>query len=518
MVASPHYLATEAGVRVLRIGGSAIDAAIATNAVLAVVTPYACGLGGDLFALIYSSNEDMVHGLNGSGRAPAEADARRMQELAGNQHMPARGPLTVTVPGCVEAWGELHRRYGRLAWGDLFSDAVTHAEHGFPVSAEFSRAIKDSASILDRETPAYQTFLPGDVPPEEGQMLAQPRLAETLTEIAKHGSGAFYRGSVGSEVVRALRSVGGLMSLDDLGQHRGDWVEPLSVQYREATVYELPPNSQGIVALLMLAMLQHLPSQPLKQSDAPYVHLLAEVMRLAYADRDAYLTDPEHMSISPGDLLSAKYAEQRASCVSDSASAISKPGTVGDTVYLCVGDGDGNLVSINQSNFQGVGSGVMAGETGVLLHNRGAWFSLDPAHPNVIAPGKRTMHTLMPGLAFKEGRPWLVFGTMGGTAQAEIHVELLTRIIDQGMSVDSAIDAPRFDALVGTNKDGRPLIRLESRFPQSVIDGLEQRGHGVEMLPPYASAMGHAQAIEVLANGVYVGAADPRTHGLALGY
>lgn len=513
MVASPHYLATGAGLHVLRRGGSAIDAAIAANAVLAVVMPYVCGLGGDLFALVYTAADQSLIGLNGSGRAPAAATQEKVRVLAGAGRMPERGPLTITVPGCVDAWARLHARFGRLPFPELLADAICYAEKGFPVTSDFAGAIARAAPFLHPQTPAGETFLPGGVPPQEGQMLRQPRLAHTLRAVASHGSDPFYRGEIGQELVRAVQAVGGLLALPDLAQHQALWVEPLSLRYRDVVVYELPPNSQGVVALIILNILRHFPPEDLAGGGAPYVHLLAEAARLAYAEREAHLTDREHMAIEPASLLDEERGRRQSAGVGDRVTAAPAAGTPGDTIYLCTADGEGNLVSLIESNYLGIGSGVMGGETGIMLQNRGSWFSLDAHHPNVIAPRKRTMHTLMPAMAYRNGRPWLVFGTMGGSTQPQIHVQLLTRMLDQGMPLDAALAAPRFDAVVG-DEDGQPLVRLEPGFPAAVMAELRRRGHAVQE----GGSMGHAHAIEILPEGVYRGAADPRTHSLALGY
>lgn len=517
MVASPQYLATEAGLNILRRGGNAADAAIATNAVLAVVLPYLCGIGGDLFAIVYTAASGELAGLNGSGRAPAGADREQVRQLAGSDEMPARGPLPITVPGCVEAWGALHARYGRLPFSELLADAITYASDGFPVPRAFARTMEVIEPVLHPDTPARETFLPGGRPPQEGDVFVQPRLARTLRTIAEEGPAAYYRGPIANEIARAVRSVGGLLSSEDLAEHRSDWVEPLSVRYRDVTVYELPPNSQGIVALMMLGMLDQLPQEALRDGGERWIHLLAEAARLAYADRDAYITDPDHMTIDPQSLLSERYTHDRAGMIGERASTHTPAGSPGDTIYLCTADGEGNLVSLIESNYMGIGSGVMAGETGVMLQNRGAWFSLNPNHANVIAPRKRTMHTLMPGMAFKDGKPWLVFGTMGGSTQPQIHVEVLSRLVDQGMQPDEVLNAPRFDAVLG-ERDGKPRLTIEGRVPNDVLDALRDRGHGVEQVEPWTSAMGHAHMIRILDDGVYIGAADPRADSLALGY
>jgi gamma-glutamyltranspeptidase len=518
MVCSPHYLATGAGVGVLRRGGSAIDAAIATNAVLAVVTPYLCGMGGDLFAQVYSAQDRRLYGLNGSGRAPAEATVERITQLAGSSTMPSRGPLPINVPGCVEAWGVLHTRFGRLPLEDVLSDAFQYAEHGFPLNRDFVRAITASAPLFHPDTPARETFLPGGNLPHEGDIFRQPRLAATIRTVATKGPDAYYRGPIAAEIARSVRAIGGVLSEEDLAAHASDWVEPLEVQYRDTTVYELPPNSQGVVALMMLGMLNTLPSERIAAGGADSIHLLAEAARLAYADREAHLTDPAAMAIEAPSLVRDEYLARRAALIGSRVTGAAPVGAPGDTIYLCATDQDGNLVSLIESNYMGIGSGVMAGETGMLLHNRGAWFSLDPEHRNVIAPRKRTMHTLMPGMAFRDGRPWLVFGTMGGSTQPQIHAQVLTRRIDAGLSIDRAIDAPRFDAVIGSDLFGRPVIEMEGRFDADVIAGLWERGHAPAVTEQYTGAMGHAHAIEILPSGAYVGASDPRADGLALGY
>lgn len=516
MVASPHYLATGAGVSVLRRGGSAVDAAIAVNSVLAVVTPYMCGIGGDLFAIVYDAASGSLAGLNGSGRAPGEATVDRMRELAGGDSMPAVGPLTITVPGCVDAWGRLHERFGRLPLTVVLDQAIRYARDGFPVSAEFSREMEANASGFHPDTPARETYLPGGSAPSEGSILRLPRLAATLTAVAEDGPDAYYRGPVAREIVRAVRAVGGLLSEKDLADHSSDWVDLLSVTYRDVTVYEMPPNSQGMAALMILNILSCLPVDVVAEGGERWIHTLAEAARLAYADRDALVTDRGYMQAAPGALLSEEYARQRAGQVGERVSGTVTAGQPGDTAYFCTADADGNLVSMIESNYMGVGSGVMAGEAGFLLQNRGAWFSLDPEHVNAIAPGKRTMHTLMPGMAFRGGRPWLVFGTMGGNMQPQIHVEFLTRLIDQGMSLDDALAAPRFDAAGG---DGDvPILALEGGFPSEVAGALQRRGHTVQSVPAGSPSMGFAHAIEILPDGVYTGASDPRTDSLALGY
>ncbi|HZS94393.1 MAG TPA: gamma-glutamyltransferase [Chloroflexota bacterium] len=515
MVASPHYLATGAGLNVLRRGGSAIDAAIAVNSVLAVVTPTLCGIGGDLFALVYEPGSGEPVGINGSGRAPAEATVERVRELSGGDTMPVRGPLTITVPGCVEAWQRLHDRFGRLPLATVLEDAIFYADHGFPVSESFARAAAIFTPSLHPDTPARETFLPAGRPLCESDVLRQPRLARTLRAIAEGGAEVYYRGWIGQEIARTIRAIGGVMAAEDIASHTSDWVRPLSVEYRGYTIFELPPNSQGIVALLMLTMLGELPPDAMRDVSDEYVHVLAEAARLAYADRDAHVTDPDHMTVDPEQLLSPEHARERVVGIGSHAGRTAVAGTPGDTAYMAACDGDGMLVSLIESNYMGIGSGVMGGESGIMLQNRGAWFSLKPDHINVIAPRKRTMHTLMPAMGFRNGAPAFVFGTMGGSMQPQIHAQLLTRLIDQELPPDEAVAAPRFDAV--PHGAAAPYIGMESRFDEGVVDGLRSRGHDVRLVEPYASSMGHAHVISIN-GGVYTGASDPRTESLALGF
>jgi gamma-glutamyltranspeptidase / glutathione hydrolase len=517
MVASPHYLATASGLNVLRQGGNAVDAAIAVNAVLAVVTPYQCGLGGDLFALVYQSNGGTITGINASGRAPAAANLATMQEMVRSDRMPERGPLTITVPGCLDAWGKLHERFGTLPFHRLLADAIGYAERGFPASANCTKQIRDFTPFLHPQTLAGETFLPGGSVPKEGELILQPRLARTLRRVAEDGPSVFYRGDVAEEIARSVQRVAGLLTVEDLAEHRSDWVAPLCLRYRDVTVYQMPPNSQGVIALLMLNILQYLPEAPLRRGGEEYIHLLAEVARIAYADRERFLTDPDHMTIRLSEHLEPAYGRSHAMAIGERATRGVAQAEPGDTAYMCTADSAGNLVSLIQSNYRGIGSGVMAGETGVMLQNRGSWFSLDPGHPNVIAPRKRTAHTLMPAMASRNDTPWLVFGTMGGSMQPQIQVQLLTRLIDQGMAVDEAVAAPRFDAVVDTTSKEAGL-HIEARFPPRILLGLRRRGHVITKVDPFSPEMGYAHMIQIRDNGVYVGATDPRTESLALGY
>ncbi|HEX8919449.1 MAG TPA: gamma-glutamyltransferase [Chloroflexota bacterium] len=515
MVASPHYLATAAGVAVLRRGGNAVDAAIATNSVLAVVAPEKCGIGGDLFAMVFTRRDGHLQGINGSGKAAHSATLERVQERTGSAHMPIRGPLSVTVPGCVDAWFQLHGRYGRLEMTDILQDAISYAANGFAATNQLARALTLSESFLHPSMPARATFWTDGAAPTEGTVIRQPALADSLRKIARGGAAEFYKGSIAREIAASLQAIGGLLDEEDLSTHESQWVKPIKAPYRGVDVFELPPNSQGLAALIALRLLDGIPRRRLAEGGDCAVHVMSEALRLAYADRDAYMTDVDHMRVAPAAFLEREYIEARASCMGERAAPDAVPGIPGDTAYMCAADENGNLVSLIQSNFMGVGSGVMAGSTGIMLQNRGAMFSLDPDHSNAIAPGKRTLHTLMPAMAFKAKQPWLVFGTMGGSAQAQIHVQILSHLLDQDRQIDDAIDLPRFE--ITADAAGKPLLVMESRFSPEVIDALRTRGYAVELAGPYDSRMGHAHAIEVWNQGVFAGAADPRTHGLALG-
>jgi gamma-glutamyltranspeptidase/glutathione hydrolase len=424
---------------VLAGGGNALDAAVATNLVLGVVAPYMCGYGGDLFALIYS---DGLHAYNGSGRAPAAATLNAVRNAAMSDRMPAFGPLSVTVPGAVEAWFTLLDRFGTRSFADLAARAAAYAHEGFPLTAKAAGYIGVSASMYtDDWAQAWRSIYADAV---AGVRFRQPDLARTIDLLRAEGPEPYYRGSVGEAIASALRGHGAFMDIDDLAAHRGDWVEPMSTSYRGVDVYELPPNSQGVAALEALNILEDVDLGP--SGSASREHVLIEAMKLALADRNAYVSDPDHMRLSASELASKEWARRRRADIDpDRASAPSTGrAAVGGTIYLCAADADGMLVSLIQSNYVGFGSGVCVPGWGINLQNRGAYFSLDPAHINAVAPRKRTMHTLMPAMAFRDGRPWLVFGSMGGDGQAQTHVQFLSHVVDDGTNVQDAIDAPRW--------------------------------------------------------------------------
>ena len=517
-VATPNHLATTAGHEVLAAGGNAVDAAVAAGLVLAVVTPYHCGLGGDVLAMVWDGTP---RGLLSVGAAPAGAnpaqvrtaiDAARgrgeaeLLSLPGTGGMPERGALSVTVPGAVAGWLDLLARHGSWSAGRVAERALAFAESGFIVSAYAGRAVSSSRGRLADQPGWEQTF--GAM--REGDRFIQPALSRTLRAIVEDGPDAFYRGRIAESIASILSSHGSAMTVEDLASHHTEWVTPLSGRYRDVEVLELPPPTQGVSVLTALAILDAL--GPLPGDTVLAQHVQVEAVRAAMADRQEHVGDPVTMHRSPTELLEpTRIAAMAAAIDPDRASAwpTARPAP-GGTAYLCAADSDGLLVSLIQSNFMGFGSGVAIAQGGFGLHNRGAHLSLDPSAPNAIGPGRRPMHTLIPALVLREGSPRYVMGTMGGDAQAQIHVQLLGRLVDAGVDVESAVGAPRFVVDVG---DGS--VALEEQAESGVREGLEARGHTVTQLAN-AGYAGHAHLIEVLPDG-YAVASDPRCDGAAAG-
>lgn len=539
MVACAHYLATQAGVQILTQGGNAIDAAIAANAVMTVVYPTTCSAGGDIFLLIWDAKTRQIYALNGSGRAPQGMTPEYFAKQ-GMTQIPERGPLPINVPGAVDGWFEALNRFGSLSAEQIFAPAIALAEEGMPVSAKLSNWLERSAPLLSRWESSASTYLPENRPPRTGERLRQPNLARTYRTLASEGRNAFYRGPIGRTIAEYVQRCGGVLSIEDLEKHRSDWVAPLSTTYRGHEIYEFPPNTQGMVALEMLNILEGYDLKELGYQSAEYLHLLLEAKKLAFADRDQFISDPAFVDIPTERLLSKSYAEeQRARINLEQAMPyfVGEPEKDGDTMYLCTADAQGNVVSLIQSLYMGIGSGIVGGDTGVALHNRGAYFSLDPRHVNYLQPGKRTMHTLMPGMVLRDGQPHMAIGTMGGDAQPQIHVQLLTAMLDFGLNPQQAISAPRWHsgrAALDTLTNFLPgqqgvddrldpniaeVVEIEDRFPPHVAGQLAGLGHHIHPLGPWEDAMGHAQAIVLHPEDqIFAGAADPRCDGLAMGY
>ena len=542
MVACAHYLATQAGIQILTQGGNAIDAAIAANAAMTVVYPSTCSAGGDVFMLIWEAKTQQLHALYGSGRAPRGMTPEYFVSQ-GMRQIPERGPLPITVPGAVDGWFEALGRFGRLSPETVFAPAIAFAGEGVPVSPKISNWIQRAArDVLRPWSTSVEVFLPQGQPPRTGDILLQRDLAHTYRTLAREGRDAFYRGPLAQSITEYVQRCGGVLSMEDMQQHHSDWVTPISTNYRGYDVYEFPPNTQGIAALEMLNIIEGYDLKSLGYQTAPYLHILLEAKKLAFADRDSYVSDPDFVNVPVDQLLSKDYAGQQRQRIDPKKATPYFAGGLekeGDTMYLCTADKEGNVVSLIQSLSFGFGSGIIAGDTGVLLHNRGSYFSLDPRHVNYLQPGKRTMHTLTPAMVLRNGVPYMALGSMGGDGQPQIHVQLLSAMIDFGLNPQQAIAAPRWRSMrynvdmagkrqemsgqrgvdEGVRGSTIEMVLLEERFLSGVPLELDLLGHRIIVGQPWEDAMGHAQAIVINPTAhVFEGAADPRCDGLALGW
>jgi len=502
VVATPHHLASEVGREVLASGGNAVDAIVAANLALGVVTPYFCGPGGDLFAIVWDGR---MHGYLGAGRAPSGVTAADLADRHDGR-MPFLGADTVTVPEAVGGWFALLERWGTRSFGDLAAGAIRLAEEGFAVSEHGGASFVEARVWYPRSRSWQEQY----AAVEPGTRFRQPASARLLARIAEDGPDGFYRGPVAEAIANAVQAEGGGLRPDDLAAHAGEWCDPITVEYRGTTVAELPPPTQGVTVLEALRILDGL---DLPADAVACTHVLVEAVKLALADRDAHVSDPDSMAVAPEDLLTDAYVAARRARLDTARASDPPPGRPqrGGTAYLCAADADGLCVSLIQSNFAGFGSGVFVPEWGINLHNRGASFSLDAGHVNCFAPGKRPLHTLIPALALRDGRPWTVFGTMGGDAQAQVHVQLVSRMVDDGDDPAPSIAAPRWRVDPGTW-----WLHLESRYPDAIPAGLQALGHRTAAAPAFDSAMGHAHAIRVGPHGFHAGS-DPRAEGAARG-
>jgi gamma-glutamyltranspeptidase/glutathione hydrolase len=521
VVAAPHYLASLAGIEVLRDGGSAVDAAIAANLVLGVVWPHMCGPGGDLFVQVWHGIDASLVGLNASGRAGQgmSVDAYRARGLT---EMPSRGVLSITVPGAVDGWVALHQRFGRLDLPRVAREAIHYARDGFRLTPYTSTAIGAHADILTKVGSGVQVFLPDGRPPSAGDKLVQPDLARTLEQIARSGASVMYRGELGERIVAFLQAHDGALAAEDFAAQRSEWVEPLSVEYRGVDVFEIPPNCQGVTLLQMLNLLADDDLTAWRQGSAEVVHQLVERKKLVFKDRDAFVADPACSPVPLDRLLDAGRARQLAAGIGPRAAEMADPrdqrAMAGDTVYLCAADRDGMVVSLIQSLYSGFGSGVHVPGTGVTLHNRGFGFTLEAGHPNALEPGKRPLHTLMPGFASRDGKPWLAFGTRGADGQPQTGLQILNNLLDFGLDLQTTIEAPRWAHGAPGGIFPPSALVLESRFDQAVADDLTARGHSVMVADPVDPVMGTVQLIQVdSSRGCYIAATDPRGDGVALG-
>jgi gamma-glutamyltranspeptidase len=515
MVASAHPLASLAGLEVLKGGGSAADAAVATNAVLAVTQPNNCGLGGDLFCLYWEASTRRVHFLNGAGRSGSRAGLEELQRR-GMDRLPVLGPATVSVPGCVHGWAMLLDRFGTRSLGDLLGPAMHYAERGFPISAIVSQSIAELA--LENADPEWRrVFTPAGRIPSLGELFVQADLARTLRDLSVEGPDLFYRGRVGRAIAACLEGEG-FLTADDLANHAGEWGEPIATTYRGYTIHQTPPPTQGLAALLTFNLLEGVPLARWRLHSVEHLHVLIEMVKLAYADRDRWIGDPDHARVPVSALLDKAYATLRRRDFDPKKAGTYAPGQPeGDTTGFVVADARGNVLSVIQSLFNAFGSGVVAPGTGVTLQNRGRHFTVEPSHPSVFAPGKRPFHTLIATMVSQDERPLLGFATMGGNGQAMFHSQVLTNVLDYGLDIQEAIERPRF--LIGAFLPGEPAdtLHVEERVGGRVLAGLARKGHRVKAAPPLFYKVGHAHGI-VVRDGTLMGGADPRGDGVALGF
>ncbi|MBV9687877.1 MAG: gamma-glutamyltransferase [Alphaproteobacteria bacterium] len=534
VVATPHYLASAAGLNMLQSGGSAIDAAIAANAVLCVVYPHMAGLGGDGFWLIAEPGTGRVHGLNASGPAARTATLDYYRPRSKDNEIPARGPLSVlTVPGAIDGWRLAHERFGRLDWSRLFDAAIGYARDGMAVGRSLADWLAQDQPILAPYPATAAIFLPNKRVPRDGQRLVQGDLARSLQQIARLGARkSFYEGAIAERICAALQPQGSPLAPDDFATFQAEWVEPIKATYRGYEVYELPPNTQGFTALQILNLIEGYDVAAWGEGTADYYHHMAEAVKVAFADREEWLTDPRFVNIPVERLISKGYADERRRLI-DSERALDiadVPAGIaythpherrvpdGDTCYFCAADREGMVVSLIQSIYHDFGSAVIGGDTGIILQNRGAFFALDEKHPNHLQPGKRTFHTLIPALLVRDGQPYLAFGSMGGEGQPQAQAALVTRIVDFGYDVQQAIEAPRW--LMGRTWGIRTRnMSLEGRISDEVARELKRRGQPVQMVTDWNDNLGHAHAIRVnREQGFLEGGADPRGDGAAVGY
>jgi gamma-glutamyltranspeptidase / glutathione hydrolase len=534
MVCTSQPLATQVGLDVLKAGGSAVDAAIAANAVLGLVEPTGNGIGGDLFAIVWDAKTQKLYGLNASGRSPLGLGYDQLKaELAKTKnpdHLPMRGFLPISVPGAVSGWAELHGRFGKLPMKDVLAGAIRYAEDGFPVSQYiaylWSLGVRNAQA--DQFPGAFlEVYAPGGRAPKEGEIFKNPALARSLGLIAAQGADAFYKGEIADKIDAFMRANGGYLRKADFEQHTATWVDPVSVNYRGYDVYELPPNSQGIAALQMLNILEAYDLKAMGYNSPDALHYLIEAKKLAFEDRAKFYADPAFAKIPLQGLLSKEYAAERRKLIKPTAAKTYDAGNPalkdGDTIYLCTADKDGNMVSLIQSNYRGMGSGITVPGLGFTFQNRGEMFTLEPGHANVYAPGKRPFQTIIPAFVMKDGQPWMAFGLMGGAMQPQGHVQVLINQIDFGMNVQEAGDAARWQHEGSSEPTGEKMldggeVQFESGIPYESTRALVQRGHKV-VAGPNGGVFGGYQAIRWdPVNKVYWGASESRKDGQAAGY
>lgn len=521
MAATSQPLATQVALDILKKGGNAIDAAIAANAVLGLVEPTGNGIGGDLFAIVWDAKSKQLYGLNASGRSPQSLTLKYFKEN-GFTSIPAYGPLPVSVPGCVDGWFELHGKFGKLEMEKILQPAISYAEEGFPVTELIAFYMQLSAPRLSKYPGFRETYMPNGSAPKKGDVFKNPNLARTLTMIAKQGRDVFYKGEIAKTIASYMKENGGFLSYNDLKNHTSEWVQPVSANYRGYDVWELPPNGQGIAALQMLNILEGYNISDMGFGSAEYLHVLVEAKKLAFEDRAKFYADPAFRDIPVDQLISKEYADQRRKLINpDRAASAYEPGELknGDTIYLTVADDEGNMVSLIQSNFRGMGSGMTPTGLGFILQDRGELFSLEEGHYNQYEPGKRPFHTIIPAFITRDGAPYISFGLMGGAMQPQGHAQIVVNLIDFGMNLQEAGDAPRINHEGSSQPTGEQMtdggfIQVESGIPYESVRGLMMKGHKVKYS---LGAYGGYQAI-MHKDGVYYGASESRKDGQAAGY
>ena len=517
IVAAESPLAAQAGARILEQGGNAVDAIIATNAVMGVVSPMMNGIGGDLFAIVYDAKAKKLYGLNASGWAPKELTIEFLHKQ-GLREMPQSGVNAITVPGAVDGWQKLADKFGRKKLSDDLEVAIELAKSGYPVTEWVSVYWAANADYLRGDAEAAKVYLPNDHTPKMGELFRNPDLSWSLSQIAEHGRDAFYNGEISKRVLETITRHGGVMSAQDLAEFSAEWVEPISTSYRDWKVYELPPNGQGLAALMMLNIMENF---PLGQKDFGFastkaLHAMIEAKKLAYADLVKYIGEPRGQQLPVNELLSKERAAERAKRIDPDhancdVSAGSLPGR-GDTTYLTAVDREGNMVSLIQSNYSEFGSGIVAEGTGFALHNRGALFTLDTSSPNALASRKRPLHTIIPAFAEK-GDTRMAFGIMGGWNQSQAHAQFIANVVDYKMNIQAAVEAPRFTKRTFSGCD----VQMENRIPQKTRDELMAKGHKILVMGTYSAAMGGGQVVmRDFGTGVNYGASDPRKDGAAV--
>jgi gamma-glutamyltranspeptidase/glutathione hydrolase len=526
MVATSQPLATEIGVATLRRGGSAVDAAIAANAALGLTEPTSCGIGGDLFALVFDAASGRLHGLNASGRSPLSLTLEGLLEMR-LPLIPERGALAVSVPGAVDGWCELSARFGRLPLRDLLEPSIAYAREGFPVTEVIGASWQAQADLLAGYPGFATVYMPGGRAPAAGEPFANSGLARAYELVANEGRAGFYAGPVAAAIEQSVRGNGGFLGREDLAVHRSEWVEPVATTYRGWKVYELPPNGQGIAVLQMLNILEGFDLGSLEWGGVDHLHLLIEAKKLAFEDRAKFYADPAFTAVPVERLVSKEYAATRRALL-DVKRAAPAPthgaAGAGDTVYLTTADAAGNIVSLIQSNYMGFGSGVTIAPFGFGLQNRGSQFALDPRHANVYAPGKRPFHTIIPAFAERDGEALLAFGVMGAAMQPQGQVQVLTNLLDFGMGLQGAGDAPRVRHEGSTEPTGAPplahggTVHLEPGFDARAVEGLRARGHRIEPMGSRAAFGGYQAIHRDLRRGVYLAASESRKDGHAAGF